>query len=104
MAKYHGYVGYGIDVETYPGVWEEQITEHEYFGDVVKNKTSIQQTSTINAGISISNSISIVGNPYAYEHFYAIRYVTYLGKKWTVTAVEIERPRLLLTIGGLYNG
>ena len=108
MTKYHGYVGYAVDVQAYPGVWEEQITEHEYFGDVIKNRMNIQQTATVNAGISISNSISIsisiVGDPFAYDNFYAIRYVTYLGKKWTVTGIEINRPRLILTLGGLYNG
>ena len=104
MTKYHGYVGYAVDVQAYPGVWEEQITEHEYFGDVIKNRMNIQQTATVNAGISISNSISIIGDPFAYDNFYAIRYVTYLGKKWTVTSIEINRPRLILTLGGLYNG
>lgn len=104
MAKYHGYVGYAIDVEAYPGVWEEQITEHEYFGDVIKNRANIQQGATINGQISINNNISIVGDPFAYENFYSMRYITYLGKKWTITNVEIERPRLILTIGGMYNG
>ena len=103
MTKYHGYVGYAVDVEAYPGVWEEQITEHEYFGDVIKNRVNIQQSNTVNAGITINNNISIIGDPFAYENFYAIRYATYLGKKWTVTSVEVSRPRLILTLGGIYN-
>lgn len=103
MTKYHGYVGYAVDVEAYPGVWEEQITEHEYFGDVIKNRLNIQQSNTVNAGITINNNISIIGDPFAYENFYAIRYATYLGKKWNVTSVEVSRPRLILTLGGIYN-
>ena len=103
MTKYHGYVGYAVDVEAYPGVWEEQITEHEYFGDVIKNRVNIQQSNTVNAGITINNNISIIGDPFAYENFYAIRYATYLGKKWNVTSVEVSRPRLILTLGGIYN-
>lgn len=103
MARYHGYVGYAIDVEAYPGVWEEQISEHEYFGDVIKNRMNIQQNGNVNAKITISNSISIIGDPFAYEHVYAMRYVTYLNKKWTITNIDIQRPRLILTIGGLYN-
>ena len=103
MARYHGYVGYAIDVEAYPGVWEEQISEHEYFGDVLKNRINIQQNSNVNAKITISNSISIIADPFAYEHVYAMRYVTYLNKKWTITNIDIQRPRLILTIGGLYN-
>ena len=103
MARYHGYVGYAIDVEAYPGVWEEQISEHEYFGDVIKNRMNIQQNGNVNAKITISNSISIIGDPFAYEHVYAMRYVTYLNKKWTITNIDLQRPRLILTIGGLYN-
>ena len=103
MARYHGYVGYAIDVEAYPGVWEEQISEHEYLGDVLKNRINMQQGSVVNAKITISNSISIIADPFAFEHVYAMRYVTYLGKKWSIVNVSIERPRLILTLGGLYN-
>ena len=103
MARYHGYVGYAIDVEAYPGVWEEQISEHEYFGDVLKNRINMQQGSVVNAKITISNSISIIADPFAFEHVYAMRYVTYLGKKWSILNVSIERPRIILTLGGLYN-
>ena len=103
MARYHGYVGYAIDVEAYPGVWEEQISEHEYFGDVLKNRINMQQGRVVNAKITISNSISIIADPFAFEHVYAMRYVTYLGKKWSIVNVSIERPRLILTLGGLYN-
>ena len=103
MARYHGYVGYAIDVEAYPGVWEEQISEHEYFGDVLKNRINMQLGSVVNAKITISNSISIIADPFAFEHVYAMRYVTYLGKKWSILNVSIERPRIILTLGGLYN-
>lgn len=103
MTRYHGYVGYAIDVEAYPGVWEEQISEHEYFGDVLKNRINMQQGNVVNAKITISNSISIIADPFAFEHVYAMRYVTYLGKKWSIVNVSIERPRLILTLGGLYN-
>ena len=103
MARYHGYVGYAIDVEAYPGVWEEQISEQEYFGDVLKNRINMQQGNVVNAKITISNSISIIADPFAFEHVYAMRYVTYLGKKWSIVNVSIERPRLILTLGGLYN-
>ena len=103
MARYHGYVGYAIDVEAYPGVWEERISEHEYFGDVLKNRINMQQGSVVNAKITISNSISIIADPFAFEHVYAMRYVTYLGKKLSIVNVSIERPRLILTLGGLYN-
>lgn len=104
MRKWHGYIGYATDVETYPGVWEAQITEREYFGDVIKNRTNVQQQSAINATLTLTNNISMVADPYAHENFHAIRYVTYMGKKWTVSGIELEHPRIILTIGALYNG
>jgi len=103
MARYHGYVGYAIDVEAYPGVWESTITEREYYGDVIKNKTNIQQTTSVNPTISISNSISILADAFIYDNCSYIKYATYMGKKWYVTAIEIETPRITLTLGGLYN-
>lgn len=90
-------------METTPGIWEEVLTEHEYYGEVVKNKTNIITSDTINSGISINNTISIIADPFAFENFYNMRYVTYLNKKWNITSIEIERPRIKLTLGGLYN-
>lgn len=104
MARYSGSIGYAVDVEKYPGVWEPDIKEHKYHGDVLKNKLSVQQSGVVNPTITISNNISVVADAFAFENYYAIRYVTYLGKKWTVTNIEIERPRMILTLGGLYNG
>lgn len=104
MSKFHGAVGYGIASETHPGVWEETIIERNYYGDVLKNRMNIQQNNVINAGITINNTISIVTDNFARENALSIRYVTYLGKKWCVSSIEVEYPRILLTLGGLYNG
>lgn len=104
MNRYFGTIGYGINVETYPGVWEEQIKEYEYYGNLVKNRVGIQQSTEANAELSMALSISIIADKFAYENFYAIRYITYLGKKWKVKSIEVEHPRLLLGVGELYNG
>lgn len=103
MAKYYGVIGFAETVETSPGVWKEQITEHTYFGDVGRNTRSLQTTDQVNDNINIANEISIVADPYANEHFYAMRYIEYEGAKWKITKVEVKRPRLILTVGGLYN-
>ena len=101
--RYHGFIGYSVDVETYPGVWEEEIVEHELYGNVIKQRINVQGEKTVNPKITISNNISIIANPYAYEHVEAIRYATYLGKKWNVTDIEIQTPRIILTLGDIYN-
>lgn len=104
MARFHGKVGYGESEETAPGVWTDAITEFSYFGDVVRNTRYLRDGENLNQDLSVGNSISIVADAYANEHFHAIRYVEWAGSLWTVTAVEVQAPRLLLTLGEVYNG
>lgn len=105
MTKFYGVIGYGEGtVETKPGVWEENIVEYSYYGDVVRNSRHIQEGEKVNFDFSVQNSISIVADAYANEHFFAIRYVDWAGTLWTVTDVSVESPRLVLRLGGVYNG
>ena len=104
MAKFYGPIGYAVTVETKPGVWEEQITEHYYIGDVIRNTRRLQSTDQVNDDVNISNEISILADPFANGNFHAMRYVGFLGAKWKITGVEVQYPRLLLTLGGVYNG
>lgn len=104
MAKFYGKVGYGDNKETSPGVWEEVITTKNYSGDVLRNNRRLSATDTLNDNMTISNVISIVSDPFANENFYSILYVELMGAKWKVSNVEVQYPRLLLTLGGVYNG
>ena len=106
MAKFAGEIGYGESTETPPGsgVWEDTITEYSYFGDVVRNSRALQEGAQVNDDISVGNSISIVADAYANEHFHAMRYVKWAGTLWKVDSVTVESPRLLLRLGGVYNG
>ena len=81
----------------------EQITERNYYGDVIRNTRRLQSADKVNDDINISNEISIVADPYANDHFYAIRYVVFQGAKWKVSNVDVQYPRLILSLGGLYN-
>ena len=107
--KYYGTVGYAETVETdpvkHPGVYEEVITERPYYGDVVRNFRRLESAaSQLNDNINISNSFSIVADPYAYQNFHAIRYLTWMGTKWRVASVDASNPpRLVLEVGGVYN-
>ena len=103
MAKFCGVIGYVVTKETEPGIWEEQIIEVEYFGDVIRNTRRLGGSAKINDDISISNQISIIADPFANNNFHAMRYVVFMGAKWKVSEVTVEYPRLILTIGGLYN-
>lgn len=104
MAKYYGAIGYAETVETTPGVWVEQITERQYFGDLIRNSRSLQSAEQLNDNINVTNEISIVADPFAYQNFHKMRYVEFMGTKWKINTVEVKYPRLILSTGGLYNG
>ena len=106
MARFFGAVGYGNSVETPAGsgVWVDEITEYSYYGDVIRNTRNLVSGDKVNDDISVSNSISIVSDQFAIEHFFDIRYVSWMGVLWTVTSVEVQAPRLILSLGSVYNG
>lgn len=104
MAKFHGKIGYGESVETAPGVWEDVITEYQYYGDVIRNARTLREGEKVNNDLTVDNSISIVADAYAREHFFAIRYIEWAGTLWIVSNVEVQSPRLILRLGGVYHG
>lgn len=106
MARFYGEVGYGESVEdpSGSGIWVDQIVEFIYQGDVIRNTRSLESGDKINENIIVSNSISIVADQYATEHFFNIKYVRWMGVLWTVGAVEVRSPRLILSLGTVYNG
>lgn len=104
MNKWYGVIGYADNVEIEPGVFEDVIIERPYYGDIVRNTRRLQNSGNINDDINISNQISIVSDPYANKNIYNMRYVEFMGTKWKITDVEVQFPRLLLSIGGVWNG
>lgn len=105
MGKWYGTIGYAMSTEVSPGVWDDVITERNYFGDIVRN-TSRWSTSSdsTNDDLNIDNRISIVADPFAYQNFQSMKYVEYMGAKWKISKVEVSHPRLILNVGGVYNG
>lgn len=103
MAKFYGAIGYAQTVETEPGIWEEVITERNYYGELNRNSRNLQTSGNVNDNVNISNEISILADPYANEHIYSMRYVEFMGTKWKVNSVEVKYPRLILSVGGLYT-
>ena len=103
MAKYCGNIGFAVTKETKPGVWKEQITDRLYYGDMTRNTKRLQSSGNLNDNIIIANELSIVADPYANENFHAMRYVEFMGTKWKITSVEVQYPRLILTLGDGYN-
>lgn len=105
MAKWYGKVGYSETVETSPGVWKPQDTVREYYGDVIRNTTRwTGNPDSTNDDLTVNSQISIVADPFAIEKFYSIKWIEFMGVKWKVTNADPQLPRLLLTLGGSYNG
>lgn len=104
MAKYSGIIGFANPVKTQPGICDEQIIERKYHGDILRLNRRSSNGDKLNGELDISNQISIVADGFAFENFYHIKYVSLMGAKWTVTSAEVQYPRLLLTVGGVYNG
>ena len=104
MSKFCGEVGYSTQTETAQGVWEEVLTPRTYYGDVIRNARRLETTENLNDNLALNNSFSLMIDAYASQNFSAIRYLEWMGTRWKVTNVEVQRPRLILTIGGVYNG
>lgn len=104
MAKWYGKIGYVETVESKPGVWIEQKAEREYFGDLLQNSRRLESGDQVVNDFNINNKISIVADPYAMNHFHSMRYAEFMGAYWKITNVEVLYPRLILTLGGVYNG
>lgn len=107
-SKFYGPIGYGTDVESPAGggVWIKEVTEVPYFGDITRNSRRLNDGSQVNNDLSVGNSLSIVADPYALEHFHEMLYIKWLGAYWLVSQVEVvpDSPRLTLRLGGVYNG
>lgn len=106
MARFFGEVGYGATLETPTGsgIWVDTINEIAYFGDVIRNTRKMEPGEYLNDDLSVGNSISVVADQYAIDHFFKIKYVRWAGVLWTVTQVEVRGPRLILSLGSVYNG
>ena len=104
MAKWFGKIGYAAVIETSPGVYSDDITEREYCGDVIRNTSRWSVSSdNVNDNLDINNQFSILADPFAYQNFHSMKYVEYMGTKWKITSVEVQYPRLILSVGGVYN-
>lgn len=103
MPRYYGTIGFQEQVETAPGVWREKIVELQYRGEITRNQLRWNSGSEMNDDLRIDNAISIVFDPYLERHISSIRYITWMGSKWKVTSLSIQRPRVVLQLGGLYN-
>lgn len=104
MAKWYGSIGFNETAETDPGVWESQVTERPYYGELLQNFHKTDNSGGVNDDVNITNKISIIADPYAYHNFSSMRYIEFMDTMWKITNIEVKYPRLILTLGGVWNG
>ena len=105
MAKFYGSVGYTFPEEVRPGVYKDRVEEHEYYGDIRRLNTGWNASpESTNDDLKLNIQISIVADPFANNHFHSMKYVKFMGSEWKITNIEPQYPRLILTVGGVYNG
>lgn len=104
MAKWFGKIGFALTEETEPGLYEPKIVEQSYYGDITSDMRRRQNSGGVNDDINLSNNISIVADPFAVQNCSYMAYAEVMGNKWKITDINVQYPRLILTIGGVYNG
>lgn len=106
MAKFYGLIGFTTgEKEISPGVWDHEIVERPYRGEVVRETLEIVGGQSVLGESKTANSFNIVADPFATQNFFDMLYVKWGGKYWAVRQVELrQRPRMLVRIGGIWNG
>lgn len=104
MSKFSTTIGFGVNTEVQPGVYEDLITERNYRGDILRNNQRFAVQEIKLGDVQITNTFSVVGDSYAFSHITEIKYLKWQGNCWLVNTVDMEYPRINMTIGGLYNG
>lgn len=104
MARYSGDIGFIENKLTAPGKWKPQTTKRHYYGDINRSIRKLEAGPGVNDNVVINNEISIIADPYATAHVFAIRFAEWQGVQWKVTNAEVLYPRIVLTLGGIYHG
>lgn len=104
--RFAGKIGFVVTKqdETNDELWTTETTEKLVYGDTLRDVRNNDKSSYLNDNFTISNQFSIVADDFTYRNLQYIKYVEYLGVKWRVTSVDaLPRPRLVLSVNGVYN-
>lgn len=104
--RFFGAIGYGIPQEDEYGVVTNKIVEHMHMGDITKVISRNEPAQQVNDNIRLSNTFSIVIDPFIRENFQYIKYVVFNGVKWAASSIMIDpdRPRIIIDAGQVFNG
>lgn len=104
MAKYCGKIGYVVEEEVAPGVWDKVTKERTYYGDIINIKRDTNSSNNTDIDTLVLNSrLSIISDPFAKQNVNALRYATINGVKWKINSIDFSYPRMFIELGGIYN-
>ena len=101
--KWHGKIGYAMTTEDC-GIWKDSVIEKDYKGDLTKNSVRLQTSDSVNNNLVVKDQVSVVADPFAYANFQYMKYIEIMNTMWSIESVELQYPRLLISVGGVWNG
>ena len=106
MAQYSGMLGYVMPAkEDPPGIWKPSaVVEKLGRGDLIGQTINNEDVGGLSDGITINNQLSIIMDPFVNKNLESLKYVILYGTRWEIKSMTINRPRVILTLGGVYNG
>jgi hypothetical protein len=103
MAKFTGKVGFIEFVESEPGLFRPVVIEKSFSGDLLLDRRGWKASEHTSGDVFVSNRISLLANADLVNNLANIKYVIFMGVKWKVATFEILLPRVILTLGEVYN-
>jgi len=104
MTKFSGEIGFSKTIETEPGIYTDTIVVRKYYGDIERQGRRWEKGENVNDDLVVNNYVSIVADDFVKENIGMMKWVEFLGAKWKIQSVEIDYPRIKLTLGGVWNG
>lgn len=104
MNQFRGKIGFSIPVNKGHGIYDNSVVERTYRGDILSQSRKLDAGTNINDNIDMNIRLSILSDDFLNVHLSQITYVHYMGGVWKVKSIEPSRPRIVLALGGVYNG
>lgn len=104
--KFHGFLGFVKFVEsgTSPGKFDVVEEEIPVKGDLLRNALKYEPVEgNEKLNMAISNRFSFIAPNRVFENFEFLKFITWNNVRWNISNIEVNSPRLIVSISGVYN-